>query len=63
MPAEGEVNGPRARILIVDDHPIVRQGMARLINLEDDLMLCCKAEDSDRALAAMQVCQHDVAIV
>ena len=57
------MNRPKARILIVDDHPIVRQGMARLIDLQDDLMLCCEAEDADQALAAMQVCQHDVAIV
>ncbi len=47
----------------MDDHPIVRQGMARLINLQDDLQLCCEAQDADQALTAMQICRHDLAIV
>ena len=33
--------GPsRKRILIVDDHPIMRQGLAQLINNEPDLAIC-----------------------
>jgi len=30
---------PRKRILVVDDHPIVRQGLALLINREPDLVV------------------------
>jgi DNA-binding NarL/FixJ family response regulator len=55
--------GRKAKILIVDDHPIVRQGMAQLINLQKDLHLCCEAEDADQAMAAMRACHHDLAIV
>jgi len=54
---------PKARILIVDDHPIVRHGMVQLINIQKDLHLCCEAGDADQALAAMRDCHHDVAIV
>ena len=55
MLTQGDVNRQKARILIVDDHPLVRQGMARLINLQADRKLCCEAEDADQALTAMQV--------
>lgn len=51
------------RILIVDDHPIVRQGIAQLINQEQDLHVCCEAGDADGALEKFRTCQHDVAIV
>ncbi|QSA96113.1 response regulator transcription factor [Methylococcus sp. EFPC2] len=53
----------KARILIVDDHPIVRQGVAQLINSQPDLHLCCEAENAEQAFAAMEACRHDLAIV
>lgn len=51
------------RILIVDDHPIVRQGIAQLINQESDLLVCCEAGDADEAMEKFRSCHHDVAIV
>lgn len=53
----------KARILIVDDHPIVRQGIAMLINREADMQVCCEASSADEAIAASQACRHDLAIV
>ena len=53
----------KARILIVDDHPIVRQGMALLINREADLHVCCEASDAEQVMAANQTCSHQLAIV
>lgn len=50
-------------ILIVDDHPIVRQGIAQLINRETDLCVCCEAGDADHALEKMKNCSHSIAIV
>jgi len=38
------------RVLIVDDHPIVRQGFANLINQEGDLIVCGEAGDASQAL-------------
>ena len=40
------------RILIVDDHPIFRKGLALLINQEDDLCVCGEADDFAGALKA-----------
>lgn len=53
----------KARILIVDDHPIVRQGMTLLINQEEDLHACCEAGDAQQAIEANSLCPHALAIV
>ncbi len=53
----------KARIVIVDDHPIVREGLADLINKEDDLVVCGEAEDAYQAMAVIRELEPDVAIV
>lgn len=53
----------KARILIVDDHPIVREGMALFLNLQTDLLICCEAANAEEALAAMSRCDHALVIV
>ena len=39
----------KTNIIIVDDHPIVRQGLADLVNHEEDLLVCGQAEDAHQA--------------
>nr|WP_311527648.1 response regulator transcription factor [uncultured Ralstonia sp.] len=46
----------------MDDHPIIREGMTHLLNLQADLHVCCAAGSAEEALAAM-ACQPDMAIV
>lgn len=53
----------KARILIVDDHSIVRQGIAMLINREPELHACCEADSVPQAITANRACPHDLAIV
>ena len=53
----------KARILIVDDHVIVRQGIAQLVNRELDLDVCAEAGDADSAIAVLRDTQVDLAIV
>ncbi len=53
----------RARVLIVDDHPIVSQGLAQLIGREPDLEVCGCAPDVASALAAIAELDPDVAVV
>ena len=38
----------KKKIILVDDHPIVRQGLADLINHEKDFVVCGQAEDAGR---------------
>ena len=51
------------RILVVDDHPIVRQGLALLIDQEPDLMVCGEAEEAESALAAIATTRPDVLLL
>jgi len=50
-------------VFVVDDHPIVRQGLALLINQESDLAVCGEAEEMHSALSAIQVVRPDILIV
>ena len=54
---------PKTRILLVDDHPIVRERLAELIAQEPDLSVCGEAEDSNQAIKATRELQPDLAIV
>jgi DNA-binding NarL/FixJ family response regulator len=45
---------PRRDILILDDHPITRYGLVKLINEEPDLRVCAEAESAQMALLAIQ---------
>jgi DNA-binding NarL/FixJ family response regulator len=53
----------RRRVLIVDDHPIVRQGLRRMIDPEPDLAVCGEAETDREARAAIRELDPDVVIV
>lgn len=51
------------RLLIVDDHPIVRQGLRRVIDQEEDLDVCGEAETVREARAAIRERRPDAVIV
>jgi DNA-binding NarL/FixJ family response regulator len=51
------------RIAVVDDHPVVLEGLEQLINQQDDLIVCVKAGNGKEALAAVSKQQVDLAIV
>ena len=53
----------KKRILIVDDHPVVREGLAMIINQQEDLMTCGEADDAQTALEAVAQLQPDLVIV
>lgn len=60
----GGTNGNRRprRVLIVDDHPIVRQGLRRVMDNEEDLIVCGEAETVRDARAAIKELSPDVMI-
>ncbi|MGH8284486.1 MAG: response regulator, partial [Steroidobacteraceae bacterium] len=51
------------RVLIVDDHPIVRHGLRRMIELEPDLAVCGEAQTEKEAREAIRELAPDVVIV
>jgi DNA-binding NarL/FixJ family response regulator len=65
MPQRLQNTGSRDKrtVLIVDDHPIVRQGLAQLINQEKDLEVCGQAEDAHEAMQAIRQLNPDMVIV
>ncbi len=56
-------SGKKARILLVEDHIVVRQGIAQLINQQPDLMVCGEADTVPKALDAVAATKPDVAVV
>jgi len=53
----------KRKILLVDDHPIVREGMALLINREPDLVVCGEAEEAMGAMHVLASARPDVLVV
>jgi len=53
----------KKRILVVDDHPIVRQGLALMINREPDLVVCGEAEEAMGAMHVVASARPDLIIV
>src|SRR5512137_952761 len=53
----------RVRILLVDDHPLVRERLAEIINREPDLAVCGDAEDRHEAIAAIPAKRPHLVIV
>src|SRR5664279_3488690 len=62
-PPTSRADSKRARILLVDDHPLVRERLTEIINREADLIVCGEAEDRHQALAAIAAKQPDLAII
>src|SRR5437763_16223338 len=53
----------KAKIFIVDDHPLVREWLANLIEKNSDLTVCGEAEDATTALEGIAETQPDLAII
>lgn len=51
------------RVFVVDDHPIVRQGLALMINAESDLTVCGEAEEAQTAMQAIVGARPDILII
>src|SRR3954470_3902375 len=52
----------RTRILLVDDHAVVRYGIAQLINRESDLTVCAEEEEASKALGSITTLKPDLVI-
>ena len=51
------------RILAVDDHPIVRDGVARLIGTQPDMQLIAEASDGREAVEQFRKCHPDITLL
>jgi DNA-binding NarL/FixJ family response regulator len=53
----------KTQVLIVDDHPVVRDGLTTIINHERDLNVCGEADDAHEALKAITELKPEVVVV
>jgi DNA-binding NarL/FixJ family response regulator len=53
----------KSRVFIVDDHPLVREGLTNLINGQDDLIVCGEAKDSAQAINGIAKARPAVALI
>lgn len=56
------VPGAKTRILIVDDHPITREGLANLIRQTGDLTVCGEAADAEHSVAMIVALKPDLVV-
>jgi len=50
-------------IMLVDDHPLLRKGLAQLISLEDQLEVTCEASSGEEALSLAPTCSPDLILL
>jgi DNA-binding NarL/FixJ family response regulator len=62
-PTPSGTGARKSRVFIVDDHPLVREGLTNLINGQDDLIVCGEAKDSGEALDGIAKERPDVALI
>lgn len=53
----------KLRVLLVDDHPLVRERLTEILNREPDLEVCGEAEDRHQAISQIERGSPDLAIV
>src|SRR6202167_554291 len=61
--AQLDVQAKKYRVLLVDDHPIVRQGLALLIDREADLSVCGEADGAHSAFHAIETLRPDIVLL
>ena len=60
---QDNTNENKTQILLVDDHPVVRDGLTTIINHERDLNVCGEADDAHEAMKAAAELKPDIVVV
>ena len=63
LPIPGESIGQAIRVLLVDDHPLARGGLHRLLDMEPDIELVGEATNGEEALSKVQSLSPDVILM
>jgi DNA-binding NarL/FixJ family response regulator len=59
----GDVQSRKIRIVVADDHPIFRDGLCRLLSLEDDFEVVAQANDGKEVLDILQKLEPDILLL
>lgn len=60
---ESETQQRQIKIFLVDDHPLIRKGISKLINAQPDMQVVGEAEDAPRALKGISIHEPDLVVV
>jgi DNA-binding NarL/FixJ family response regulator len=60
---EKKAAGRQRRIFLVEDHPVFRDGLAKLLDAEEDLTVCGEAGDAKQGLKSIIKLKPDLAVV
>ncbi len=63
MASETPLRAGKKAVLVVDDHPLMRQGLALLINQQHDMHVCGEAEEAQAAIEAIAQLRPDIMIL
>jgi DNA-binding NarL/FixJ family response regulator len=63
MVLERPIQAGKKTVLVVDDHPLMRQGLALLINQQQDMQVCGEAEEAQAAMHAIAHLHPDIMIL
>lgn len=58
-----QVSPNKGRVLVADDHPIVRDGLVQLINQQEDLICCAEASTQSEVFAAVSSHKPDLLVL
>jgi len=61
-PSKLGISASRRRVLVVDDHAVLREGLVAQINAEPDLVVCGEAEDAQAAIGAAEKLAPDLVV-
>jgi len=59
----GMASGPKIRIVVADDHPIFRDGLCKLLALEEDFEVVAQAQDGRQVLEVLQQLEPDILLL
>jgi DNA-binding NarL/FixJ family response regulator len=59
---QDKTNEKKTQVFIVDDHPVIRDGLTTIINHEQDMNVCGEAEDAHQALKAVTELKPDIVV-
>lgn len=63
MAAAVKAEAPKIRVVLADDHPVVRDGLAAMINQQSDMSVVAEAGDGDEAIAHFESHHPDVLVL
>jgi DNA-binding NarL/FixJ family response regulator len=63
MPGSGSSAKSKIRIVVADDHPIFRDGLCKLLALEEDFEVIAQAQDGRDVLEILQQCEPDILLL